>query len=171
MDVEPAGATVVMMNVRCWLSFAVVVGLTRVAGAALELPAGWVVKTPSALGMHLMATHEDNGLIIVLFEPMREFEAQNLEEFLGIKIGNFESQFGIGSKSALETTTIGGISGIMQVIEVDLPDGEGGRVPARYEFHVCSHRGSYITVMLGSETASYENYKTVFAQVLQNLEF
>jgi len=160
-----------MMNARLWLTFAAALSVTRMVSGALELPEGWVEKTPSVLGMYLMATHEDNGSIIVLFEPMREFEAGNLEEFLAIKIANFERQFGTGRKSSIEETTIGGVTGLQQVMEVDLPDGGGGRVPARYEFHVCSHRGSYVTVMLGSETASYPDYKPVFARVLQELEY
>lgn len=171
MDVGSVSVSVSIMNARWLLGFAAVLGVARVANGALELPEGWIEKTPSVLGMYLMATHEDNGSIIVLFEPTREFEAKNLEEFLGVKVANFESQFGVVRKSDIGETTIGAVSGLQQVIEVDLPDGVGGNVPARYEFHVCAHRGSYITVMLGSETASYEDYKAVFDQVLKDLEF
>jgi len=171
MDVGPVRATMLIMNTRWLLAVGIVLGVVRVASAALELPEGWIEKTPSVLGMHLLATHEDNGSIIVLFEPTQEFEAKNLEEFLGIKVARFEGQFGLGQKSEIEETTIGAVSGLKRVVEVELPNGEGGQVPARYEFHVCAYRGSYVTVMLGSETTSYEGYKAVFEQILRDLEF
>lgn len=137
----------------------------------LELPEGWVERTPSMLGMHLWATHNDDGSILVLFEPVREFDVPNLEGFLTFKIDEFESRVGTGSRSEVRPSSIGGVEGLMQSLTVNLSTDNGNTVPARYQFHVCSYRGSYVTVMLGSATETWDSYQELYARVLRDLEF
>jgi len=143
--------------------------LTPVAVAGLKPPIGWKARElPENVPVEFMATHENNGGIVVLKERKSDFEVNSVEEFLEIKVSNFEEAHETSELKQLSDIRIAGMPAKGSTFRVKMPDGKGVKIDSRYQI-ICTEKGNnFYTILLSCRQGSENRYATVFQRFLNS---
>lgn len=145
--------------------------VVHISQAQLLAPNGWEAQElPAGVPVLLLATHENNGGIAIIKESKSDYETKNLEEFLKVKVSNFETEHGITELKKLGDSTVSGMPSKVASFRVNMPDGKGTKVDLRYMVACSEKEGSYYTFLLSCRVDSESSYNPKFGSFMRSVK-
>ena len=136
-----------------------------------KLPAGWEVIQSRPASIEVMASKNNDASLFIAKEAKEQFDVSSLREFQKIKVGNFETTYGISNLSALDSIKIHGHPAFRQSFEVNVPDRNGINIPMLQYIYTLKKGDYFYTIGLSARTKRIKKILERFREYYKECKF